>query len=67
MQREKTVETWDRHKNHTTRILVATGGSTFVPGSFTQALRAFCMGTVGDAVRLHDTHLRPGIIKTQWW
>ena len=31
--KEKTVETWDGHKEPYDRILVATGASAFVPGS----------------------------------
>lgn len=36
------------------KILVATGASAFVPGSFAGLKGAFCMRTVEDAVRLHD-------------
>ena len=52
--KEKTVETWDGHKEPYDRILVATGASAFVPGSFAGLKGAFCMRTVEDAVRLHD-------------
>lgn len=36
------------------KILVATGATAFVPGSFGGLKGAFCMRTVEDAVRLHD-------------
>ena len=36
------------------KILVATGATAFVPGSFARLRGAFCMRTVEDAVALHD-------------
>lgn len=36
------------------KILVATGATAFVPGSFAGLKGAFCMRTVDDAVKLHD-------------
>ena len=52
--REKAVITEDGQTRHYDRILVATGASAFVPGSFAGLKGAFCMRTVEDAVRLHD-------------
>lgn len=39
---------------HYDKILVATGATAFVPGSFAGLKGAFCMRTVDDAVKLHD-------------
>jgi len=36
------------------KILLATGATAFVPGSFASLTGAFCMRTVEDAVKLHD-------------
>ena len=51
---EKTVVTEDGTEKHYDKILIATGASAFVPGSFASLKGAFCMRTVEDAVRLHD-------------
>lgn len=51
---DRTVETEDGQKRSYDKILIATGATAFVPGSFGQLQGAFCMRTVDDAVRLHD-------------
>lgn len=50
----RTVATADGGREKYDKILVATGATAFVPGSFAGLKGAFCMRTVGDAQRLHD-------------
>lgn len=51
---EMIVETEDGRKQVYDKILIASGASAFVPGSFRELKGAFCMRTVEDAVKLHD-------------
>ena len=50
----KTVTTQDGGCAAYDKILVTTGATAFVPGSFASLKGAFCMRTVDDAVKLHD-------------
>lgn len=52
--KERTIVTEQGKEEIYNKILVATGASAFVPGSFAGLKGAFCMRTVEDAVRLHD-------------
>ena len=52
--RRRTVTTSGGETREYQKILVATGASAFVPGSFSGLRGAFCMRTVEDAVKLHD-------------
>lgn len=52
--KERIIVTEDRKEETYNKILVATGATAFVPGSFGGLKGAFCMRTVEDAVRLHD-------------
>ncbi|MCB7318522.1 NAD(P)/FAD-dependent oxidoreductase [Lacrimispora sp. 210928-DFI.3.58] len=51
---DKAVVTEDGTERTYDKILIATGASAFVPGSFGGLKGAFCMRTVEDAVKLHD-------------
>lgn len=52
--KERTIVTEQGKEEIYNKILVATGATAFVPGSFGGLKGAFCMRTVEDAVRLHD-------------
>lgn len=51
---ERTVVLSDGREERYDKLLVSTGATAFVPGSFADLKRAFCMRTVDDAVALHD-------------
>ncbi len=50
----RAVTTADGTRREYDKLLVATGATAFVPGSFAHLRGAFCMRTVEDAVALHD-------------
>lgn len=52
--KEMMVVTEDGKQERYDKILIASGASAFVPGSFANLKGAFCMRTVDDAVKLHD-------------
>lgn len=52
---EKVIITEDGKKQSYDKILVSTGASAFVPGSFTGLKGAYCMRTVEDAKCLKET------------
>lgn len=51
---DKVVVTDDGNEKKYDKILIASGASAFVPGSFADLKGAFCMRTVEDAVKLHN-------------
>lgn len=52
--KEKTVVTEDGREHAYDRILISTGASAFVPGSFADLKEAHCMRTVEDAKKLKE-------------
>jgi len=52
--RERKLVLSDGREESYDKILISTGATAFVPGSFAGLKRAFCMRTVDDAVALHD-------------
>lgn len=51
---EKSVETEDGEKKYYDKILISTGATAFVPGSFAALKGAHCMRTVEDAAKLKE-------------
>lgn len=54
LAKQKTVVCEDGTRRKYDKILITTGATAFVPGSFANLKGAFCMRTVADAKKLHD-------------